>query len=71
MKLNGLIIIELVAFAIFWIAAFGGMIGEFDTIAFFEPKFTYALIIMSILTGMLIGGLYERWHQERQGKKVE
>ena len=68
MKLNGLIVIELVIFANFWLLAFGGEISEFDTIVFFEPEFVFVLIVMSILTGMLIGGLYERWYQEKQNR---
>lgn len=70
MKLNGLITIELVLFAGFWIFVFGGGSSEFDTIIFFEPRFTYCLIAISILTGMLIGGLYERYHQEQQSKQL-
>ena len=66
MKLNGLIIIETVLFTGFWILAFGGGISSFNTIIFFEPGFTYCLIAISILNGMLIGGIYERWDQERQ-----
>lgn len=65
---NGLLIIEIVIFTAFWIVVFGGAIDEFNTIIFFEPVFTYVLIGMSILTGMLIGGSVERWDQERQVK---
>jgi hypothetical protein len=65
---DGLLIIEIIIFSFFWGFLFGGAIDEFNTIAFFEPRFTYGLIAISILTGMLIGGLYERWYQRRKSK---
>lgn len=70
MKLNALIVIELLLFAAFWLFTFLGGIDEFETIVFFEPEFTYFLIGMAMLTGALIGGLYERWYQERSRAEV-
>lgn len=67
MKLNALLVIEILIFSGFWFLVITGQFNEFETIAFFEPEFTYALIAMSILTGMLIGGLVERWQQETHG----
>lgn len=64
MKLNRLVIIEAVVFTTFWLLVLTGCISEFNTIVFFEPEFVYGLIAVSILTGMLIGGLYERRYQE-------
>jgi len=61
MKISPLALGELALFSLFFGLAFSGQIQEFDQIVFFEPEFTYILIAMSVMSGMLIGSLYERY----------
>ena len=65
MKLNIWIVLDTTIIVVFWILLFGGAIDGFGTIVFFEPGFTYLLILFSILTGAFVGGMYERWYQEK------
>ena len=69
MKVSGLLIIECVALAAFWILISTGSVPEFNTIVFFEEGFVYGYTLMSLATGILIGGLIERWQNERQVRK--
>jgi hypothetical protein len=55
-----LLVIEIAIVSGFWIFIFGGASDGFNTIIFFEPNFTYGLIVISIVTGMLIDLIYTR-----------
>ena len=66
MKIGGLLIIEGIAFCIFWSLVLTGGVDEFNTIVFFEEGFVYGYTCLSIATGILIGGFIERWQCGRQ-----
>jgi hypothetical protein len=65
-KLSVWAVIDILAFSVFWALILVGFFDEFDTMVFFEPTFTYFLIGTSLLTGMLIGCLSERYIQQVQ-----
>ena len=61
-SMTPLLFIEIVLFSAFWIFTLLGGIDEFNTLVFIGQGFTYWIIAMSILTGMLIGGTIERFN---------
>ena len=65
MKISQLGWFEIIMFSGLWTLLLFAPPSAFKTIMFFEPEFTIAIIAFSILTGMLIGGIIERYLREK------